>query len=1163
MEVDAGPYVGPQPFTPEDDKRFFGRDREASELAALIVAHSEVLLYSQSGAGKTSLVNTRLLHHLKRRFDVFPIARLHGPSLDSSSAQIPNIFVFYAVQSWAKTATGSSAAVASLSLVEFLKSIPYTIDEDGMTKPRVAIFDQFEEVLTAYPERWRDRRGFFEQIRQALNEDPLLRVLFVMREDHIAELEPYVGILPEHMRTRFRLERLRREAALLAVEKPLEGTGRSFAPGAAERLVDNLLRVPVKSTMGMSDIPGEFVEPVQLQVVCRNLWLHAVEKNVTVLNADFLEANGDVDQALLDYFDRCIQDLVDAGYQEGMIRRWFETTLITRQGTRGIVLQEENITGGLPNDIIKALEDMHLIRADERGGAKWYELTHDRFIGPIRESLRKWRSEMGGGAATGEDLERRAAEWFNAGSPTDLLLTEEELEEAIQWLADPNAKELGVSDSLREWIRSSEYIVRERRRNSEALLQTRAAQLKVYHLLSFAMAVLVLLSVASAVYAWGQKRSAEDAKQRADRSAKASERLLYISNMYLIQQAWETQPFHGERVLSLLKETRHAQNDFEWGYWNRRANRALHTLGDNSGPVYSVAFSFDGQRIAMGRSDGSIEVFDAQTYVKVLTLSGHALPVHSVAFSRDNQRLLSCGEDSMARIWDISTGKEAVALKGHALPVNAAMFSPNGKHVVTGSDDGTIIIWDAASGNSEFTLKYPSASADAVAFSPDGKRIVAGGSDKMATVWDVGTRHMISQLKGHLSNVNSVAFSSDGIHVVTGSSDGVVKVWNAANGSNIMTLRGHEGPVKSVAFSQDQKRIVSATGDVAILWEPETRLELITYKGHSGPVTSVAFSPDGKRIVTGSKDGVAKVWNTEDERDIITAQVPGVQIRSIALSRDGKRILTGSSDGEVKVFDADSGQGILTLESSTGSAFHVAFTSNDQRIVTGSPSGVIKLFDAQTGRKISTLNVPLVTYIDLNTMSCSPDGQHIVVGSDDGAVRILDVATGKVIRTLDRGGFVNSVVFSSDGQHIVLGTGDGVINLFDAATGKKEMVITAQTQVNSVGCSPDGKCIAVGDDSGRVEVFAASDGHRLLTLTGHARPVRSVAFSPDNQRIVSGGEDSVAKIWEVSTGKETVTLRGHFGPVNSAVFSRDGKRVVTGSDDGTSRVWISDMSPGK
>ncbi len=73
------PYPGPRPFEKEEKELFFGRSREGRELLSLIIAHRAVLLYAQSGAGKTSLLNARLIPLLMEgNFEVLPVARVRG-----------------------------------------------------------------------------------------------------------------------------------------------------------------------------------------------------------------------------------------------------------------------------------------------------------------------------------------------------------------------------------------------------------------------------------------------------------------------------------------------------------------------------------------------------------------------------------------------------------------------------------------------------------------------------------------------------------------------------------------------------------------------------------------------------------------------------------------------------------------------------------------------------------------------------------------------------------------------------------------------------------------------------------------------------------------------------------------------------------------------------
>ena len=89
-EANENPYVGPRPFDEEDATRgrYHGREHEARDLLALVSRERLVLFYSQSGAGKSSLLRASLLPGLRQLgFDVLPIARVSGARPGARQAQ--------------------------------------------------------------------------------------------------------------------------------------------------------------------------------------------------------------------------------------------------------------------------------------------------------------------------------------------------------------------------------------------------------------------------------------------------------------------------------------------------------------------------------------------------------------------------------------------------------------------------------------------------------------------------------------------------------------------------------------------------------------------------------------------------------------------------------------------------------------------------------------------------------------------------------------------------------------------------------------------------------------------------------------------------------------------------------------------------------------------
>ena len=395
-------YMGPRPFERAGQVLFCGRKYEANELASLVIAHATVLLYAQSGTGKTSLLNAGLVPLLEAEaFEVLPAVRVRGELPDDLAASC-NVYMFNVLSSLGANAQPAADTPPALTLKDYLRARPALLDTEGQPRPRALIFDQFEELFTFYPERAADRRAFFEQVRDALKAEPLLRVIFAIREEFLAELSPYETILPDQLRTRVRLERLREAAALEAVTGPLAGSGISFAPGVAENLVADLLQANGGDGKAFR---GDYVEPVQLQVVCDEL-CRRLPPNVNSITSQHVRQFGNINDALARFYWDCLwQTQLATGVSTRRLRHWFSGVLITPEKTRDAVRFGKDKTGGLPNRAVTKLEEQHLVRGEERSGrGRWYELTHDRFIAPIltaNEKARRRAHQIYGITATG------------------------------------------------------------------------------------------------------------------------------------------------------------------------------------------------------------------------------------------------------------------------------------------------------------------------------------------------------------------------------------------------------------------------------------------------------------------------------------------------------------------------------------------------------------------------------------------------------------------------------------------------------------------------------------------------------------------------------------------------------------------------------------------
>ncbi len=408
-DIIQNPYVGPRTFTQAEADRYYGRDTEAADLLSLVISERLVLFYAQSGAGKSSLINTRLAPGLQAEgFLTLPVGRVSG-ELPAGIEQVDNVFVFNLLLSLDQ---GDSAPdrFAHMSVTDFLAHLnttdgehyffddspPNTDDEDvgDYEEPaHVLIIDQFEEIVTTHLDRWQERSTFFRQLEQAMANDPLLWIVLTLREDYVAALDPYAHLLPGKMRARYYMQRMGYDAALEAVKRPAEQGGRAFDDGVAETLVDNLRQVRAQGEA--TTRPGQFVEPVQLQVVCYQLWKNLEGRPAGAITLQDWRESGDVDTALAEFYEQALKrTLQQCDVSEIDLRTWFDQKLITTDETRGTVYQGKNDTAGLPNLVAKSLADQFLLRAEIRSGGVWYELVHDRFVNPILKANQAWQQEQ-------------------------------------------------------------------------------------------------------------------------------------------------------------------------------------------------------------------------------------------------------------------------------------------------------------------------------------------------------------------------------------------------------------------------------------------------------------------------------------------------------------------------------------------------------------------------------------------------------------------------------------------------------------------------------------------------------------------------------------------------------------------------------------------------
>ncbi|HEX8185991.1 MAG TPA: winged helix-turn-helix domain-containing protein, partial [Blastocatellia bacterium] len=271
------PYKFLDYYTEQDATLFFGREFEVETVCSQILAHRSFILHGRSGVGKSSIIRAGLMPSLKSDgHQVFVIRSFTDPLQQMTSAL-------------SRIAEIDAQAPRNSSLAELLQSA------ETARPARLVIFflDQFEEFFSLLPEE--PRRKFIDTIADLIaDESSPLRLVFALREDMLAEMSQLKSAIPEIFHHEYRLKRLDRAQAALAITRPASAVGCDYEPQLVERLLDDL-----------SD--EETIDPPQLQIVCDNLY-------------DSRGASGELTLSIYERLGGASQIL--AGYLERVLRRF-------------------------------------------------------------------------------------------------------------------------------------------------------------------------------------------------------------------------------------------------------------------------------------------------------------------------------------------------------------------------------------------------------------------------------------------------------------------------------------------------------------------------------------------------------------------------------------------------------------------------------------------------------------------------------------------------------------------------------------------------------------------------------------------------------------------------------------------------------------------------
>lgn len=608
--------------------------------------------------------------------------------------------------------------------------------------------------------------------------------------------------------------------------------------------------------------------------------------------------------------------------------------------------------------------------------------------------------------------------------------------------------------------------------------------------------------------------------------------------------------------------------------------RVLELSNDQHLEVTILRPSPDKVHMAVGYSDGTVDIYDQTTRKSVAKFAIHRTAINCLQYDDNGMRILTGGLDTDIALLDVVAQVGVSKLTGHRGPVTDLMFLGHlpGDLAVSCSKDTQIKFWDLSTMCCFKTLVDIQTEVWTMCMIRE-KFLVTGSTTSTLNVYSLTENHDQQPRPAHLVDDEEAAveFETDLLSPINCKLVGTIE--RTGKGRTARLLTDQNGTILACHGVDDKIELFYFRSEAESVKKLTKRMKKLTTTGKS--------AEDEEAVAA-----IAKTVTLADEvRRLDTFSVGG-KIKSmdcLAGQNNGElRMAVTTADNSIRLFSRNLVQKsaeTVALRSLAklghGSDVRAVTFSSDNQLIASGSAETLHIWNQESMACIRTMDTGYVL-----TCQFAPGDRYLLMGYKTGELVIADVVTGEILETIPaHEKELWDICLTSDFKGCVSGGGDATVKFWTfalvdeqekAKSSKKKKdkdnvgatkrvlslthrnTLKLDETVLGVRLSGNGKFLAAALLDSTVKLFFVDSLKFYLNLYGHKLPVTCMSISEDSTLIATGSADRNIKIWGMDFGDCHRSIFAHEDSVMGLQFVPRTHLLFSCGKDGQVKQWDAD-----